>query len=236
MRLHKFLAHAGVASRRASELFILAGRVRVNGHLVRELGTQITPGEDRVTVDDKDIKAPRQRLYVALNKPPGYICSRHDPQKRQSLMDLLPKEWSRLYSVGRLDWESEGLIFLTDDGQFCLGLTHPRYGVGKTYRVTVEGRVAPETLARMKQGVRNRGEELRADKARLLECSKTRSIIELELSEGKNREVRRLLEAQGLRVTRLQRTQIGRIKLGELPLGKWRRLTKSEIKSLLPEL
>lgn len=229
------MAEAGLASRRAGEQIILAGRVRVDGQVVRTLGIKVDPSQERVTVDGEAIQAKR-KLYIALNKPRGCVCSRNDPQGRRTINDFLPKEWNDLYSVGRLDWDSEGLILLTNDGQFCLRLTHPRYGVRKKYRVTVAGRVEKEVLSRMMRGVLHEGEHLRADKARLLEANNTHSIAELELTEGKNREARRLFETQGLPVNRLQRTQIGQIKLGELPSGKWRTLTKSEIKSLLPEL
>jgi len=138
--------------------------------------------------------------------------------------------------VGRLDFDSEGLLFLTNDGQFSLHLTHPRYGVRKKYLATVEGRLAPEALSQFTQGVTHEGEKLKAESARLKSANNSQSLVELELAEGKNREVRRLFESQGLTVRRLQRTQIGRIKLGELPSGKWRTLTEPEIKSLLSKL
>jgi len=235
VRLQKFLAEAGVASRRASEQIILAGRVSVNGRTVSELGGKVDPDHDKVAVDGAPLRAKR-KLYVALNKPRGYVCSRQDEWKRRTIGELLPREWSGLYSVGRLDYNSEGLLFLTNDGQFSLQLTHPRYGVRKKYLATVEGRVAPETLGRFTRGVAHEGEKLKAASARLLSVSNSHSLVELELAEGKNREVRRLFESQGLTVRRLQRTQIGKIKLGELPSGKWRTLTEPEIKSLLPKL
>ncbi len=137
--------------------------------------------------------------------------------------------------MGRLDFESEGLIFLTNDGEFGLRLTHPRYGVRKKYVATVTGRVEPEMLNRMTRGVTDGGETLKVEKARVLSANNSNSVVELELAEGKNREVRRLFETQGLEVNRLVRTQIGKIKLGELPSGKWRTLTEPEIKSLLSE-
>ena len=235
VRLQKFLAEAGVASRRASEQIILAGRVSVNGQTVSELGSKVDPDHDKVAVDGTPLRTKR-KLYVALNKPRGYLCSRQDELKRRKVGDLLPREWSGLYPVGRLDLDSEGLLFLTNDGQFSLQLTHPRYGVRKKYLVTVEGRVAPATLGEFTRGVTHEGENLKAVGARLLSASNSHSLVELELAEGKNREVRRLFESQGLIVRRLQRTQIGKIKLGELPSGKWRTLTEPEIKSLLPKL
>src|SRR6266481_5541403 len=233
VRLQKFLADAGVASRRAGEQIIVAGRVTVNGEVVRELGSKVHPTRDRVTVDGRPVRA-RRRLYVALHKPRGYICSRRDPERRRTIGELLPKEWDHLHSVGRLDHDSEGLIFLTNDGEFSLRLTHPRYGARKTYQVTVEGRVPAGTLDRLKQGVIDNDEKLKAEEARLLFASNSRSVLELVLTEGKNREIRRLLAAVSLVIMRLQRVRIGPIKLGELPPGKWRTLTEPEIKSLIP--
>jgi len=232
VRLQKFLAEAGVASRRAGEQIILAGRVAVNGEIVRRLGAKVDPLHDRVTVDHQPVRAKR-KLYVALHKPRGCVCSRKDEFNRPTVYGLLPKEWTGLYSVGRLDYDTEGLLFLTNDGEFALRLTHPRYAVRKKYEVTVEGRVAVEMLARLTRGVFYQGEKLKAEKARLISSSLSRSRVELELTEGKNREVRRLFESQGATVKRLKRMQVGKIKLGELKPGKWRTLTEPEIHSLL---
>ena len=234
VRLQKFLAEAGVASRRASEKIILEGRVAVNGRTVSELGAKVDSTHDKVTVDGAPARTKR-KLYVALNKPPGYLCSQRDEFKRRTVGNLLPKEWNNLYSVGRLDFESEGLIFMTNDGEFSLHLTHPRYGVRKKYLASVTGRVESDMLDRITRGVAHEGENLKAEKARVISANNSNSLVELELAEGKNREVRRLFESQGLEVNRLVRTQIGKIKLGELPSGKWRTLTEPEIKSLLSE-
>jgi 23S rRNA pseudouridine2605 synthase len=232
VRLQKFLAEAGVASRRAGEQMILEGRVAVNGDTVRQLGNKVDPAHDRVTVDGKPVKAKR-KLYVALNKPRGLVCSRNDELQRPTIYELLPKEWSHLHTVGRLDYNTEGLIFLTNDGEFSLRLTHPRYGVHKKYVATVEGRVENDTLQKFMQGAFHLGEKLKAEKARLISGGQKTSVVELELAEGKNREVRRLFESQGISVKKLERISIGKIKLGELPPGKWRALTEPEIKSLL---
>jgi pseudouridine synthase len=235
VRLQKFLAEAGVASRRAGEQFILDGRVAVNGRVIRELGTKVDPVHDAVAVDGKPVRV-RRKIYVALHKPPGCVCSRADELGRPTIYDLLPKEWQIVRSVGRLDFNSEGLIFLTNDGQFALRLTHPRYGVRKKYVATVEGEAGGEMLKRFTQGIFDGGERLKALSARLVSGSRARSVVELELAEGKNREVRRLFESQGLSVKRLQRTQIGKIKLGELKPGRWRTLTETEIKTLTEDL
>jgi 23S rRNA pseudouridine2605 synthase len=232
VRVQKLLAEAGVASRRASEQLILSGRVSVNGQTVLTLGTKVDPSQDAVAVDGQPVKAKR-KLYVALNKPPGLVCSRKDEHQRPTIYQLLPREWAHLHSVGRLDFNSEGLLFLTNDGEFSLRLTHPRYGVHKKYLATVEGKIEPEMLRRFMQGLWYEGERFQAEKARLVSSSHLESVVELDLAEGKYREVRRLFESQGRTVKRLVRIQIGRIKLGELRPGKWRALTESEIKSLL---
>jgi 23S rRNA pseudouridine2605 synthase len=231
-RLQKFLAEAGVASRRGGEQFILAGRVAVNGHTVRELGAKVDPCHDHVTVDGQPVRAKR-KIYLALHKPRGLVCSRKDELGRPSIYELLPAEWGHLHSVGRLDFNSEGLLFLTNDGEFSLRLTHPRYGVHKKYIATVEGRVEVEMLRHFTQGLWYEGERFKAERARLLSTSQSQSVVELDLSEGKYREVRRLFESQGRPVKRLQRIQVGKIKLAELRPGKWRTLTPAEIKSLL---
>jgi pseudouridine synthase len=234
VRLQKFLADAGVASRRAAEKIILEGRVSVNGGPVRLLGTKVDPAHDDVSVDGKILRAKR-KLYIALHKPVKCVCSHKDELGRPTIYSLLPKEWEMVNSVGRLDFRSEGLIFLTNDGQFALHLTHPRYGVRKKYIATVEGKVEPAMLAEFTRGIFHGGEKLKAEKARLISASRARSVVELELAEGKNREVRRLFESQNFAVTRLQRVQIGKIKLGELKPGRWRTLTETEIKTLLLE-
>jgi len=235
VRLQKFLADAGVASRRAGEQFILEGRVAVNGQTVRLLGSKVDPEHDRVTVDGKVAHA-KKLIYVALNKPPGCVCSRQDELDRPTIYELLTREWETVQSVGRLDYNSEGLIFLTNDGQFALRLTHPRYGVRKKYLATVEGEVTPATLELFKRGIFHEGEKLKALAARIVSGTRHKCVVELELGEGKNREVRRLFESQAITVKKLQRTQIGKIRLGELKPGKWRTLNAVEIKTLTSDL
>lgn len=232
VRLQKYLADAGVASRRASETLILEGHVRVNGEPVQVLGSKVDPARDKVTVDGKPAR-PKRKLYVALNKPRRCVCSRKDEKGRDTVYDLLPREWSNLFTVGRLDYDSEGLIFLTNDGGFSLHLTHPRYGIGKKYFVGVDGRVSEEMASRLRHGIVEDGERLRARAVRVHHSGRAGSLVELDLAEGRNREVRRMFSALGLSVTRLQRVQIGRIKLGELRPGRWRTLTDREIKTLL---
>ncbi len=231
VRLQKFLAQAGIASRRASEAIILAGRVEVNGRSVTRLGTQVDPAKDVVTVSGKPIQ-PLSHRYVAVHKPKGVLCTRKDERGRALLGDLLPPDWD-LKPVGRLDRDSEGLIFATNDGEFALRMTHPRYNVPKVYTVEVKGKVPQTALTQFTEGVEDAGELLRARKATLVSSTRARSIVRIELTEGKNREVRRLFATQKIKVIRLTRVQIGKIKLGELPPGKWRTLTETEIQTLL---
>ncbi len=232
VRLQKLLADAGVASRRASEALIRDGRVAVNGVTVQELGSKVDPTKDQVTVEGRLIR-PRRKIYLALNKPRGLVCSRKDELGRPTIYELLPKEWGHLHSVGRLDFNSEGLLFLTNDGEFSLRLTHPRYGVSKKYLATVDGQVDEAMLRRFVQGVWFQGEKLKIERGHVVTASHSQSTVELSLAEGKYREVRRLFESQGRTVKRLQRVQVGKIKLGELRPGRWRTLTEVEIKSLL---
>jgi len=211
---------------------MVEGRVLVNGQPAREPGTQIDPSHDEVIVDGHLVER-RPRRTVALHKPAGYVCSQARQGPRQRLVgELLPAEWSDLYPVGRLDRDSEGLLLLTNDGDFCLRLTHPRYGVSKRYVATVTGKLAPALLKQLREGIRDRGELLRAQSARLLSANASHSVVELELKEGRHHEVRRLFAALGFEVERLQRLQIGPIKLGELRPGRWRVLTPPELDAL----
>lgn len=234
VRLQKFLAEAGVASRRAAERMIVAGQIRVDGIVVRELGTKVDSDRQEIAVDGQPVRM-RRKVYVALHKPKGFLCTSKDPEARRVVHDLLPQEWSILHNVGRLDRDSEGLLFLTNDGEFSLQLTHPRYGVRKRYRAVVVGRVTESQLKSLTEGIQDEGELLKAESAKLVSANNSHSVVELELAEGKNREVRRLFEALGHEVEQLIRTQIGPIRLGELPVGKWRMLSAAEIKSLLPK-
>ena len=207
----------------------------VNGSVVRLLGSKVDPERDRVTVDARPVHV-KKLVYVALNKPPGCVCSRKDELGRPTIYELLPREWETVQSVGRLDYFSEGLIFLTNDGQFALRLTHPRYGVRKKYLVNVEGEVTPAMIDLFKRGIFHEGERLRALGGRIISHNRAKSVVEIELGEGKNREVRRLFESQALTVRKLQRTQIGKIRLGELKPGKWRTLNPAEVKTLTSDL
>lgn len=232
IRLHKWIATSGVASRRAAERLMQEGRVTVNGQPVREPGAHVDPDHDVVLVDGQALPQ-RHRLTVALHKPPGYVCSRTRQTPKQRLVgELLPPEWSDLYPVGRLDRDSEGLLLLTNDGELCLRLTHPRYGLVKSYRATVVGKLLPAHLRALVAGVTDQGETLRARRARVLSANASHSIVELELTEGRRHEVRRMFEALGHPVERLVRLRVGPLQLGELPPGRWRVLTDHEIAAL----
>lgn len=233
VRLQKFLADAGVASRRAGEQLILDGRVTVNGQTVLALGTKVTPGQDKVVVDGRLVRS-KEKTYLVLHKPRGYVCTRADEQDRPTVMELLPPSLQHLHPVGRLDFNSEGLLFLTNDGEFTLRLSHPRHGVRKTYVATLSSRLTPEQIEQVKRGIFSDGERLRAASVRVLPGESHRSVVEIELTEGRNREVRRMFEALGLFVKRLVRTRIGGIELGRLAAGRWRTLTGREIALLLP--
>ena len=218
VRLQKFLSEAGVASRREGEKLILSGKIAVDGQVVRLLGTKVDPAKNEVTLN---------------GKPPKIICTRRDTHDRATVFDLLPSDWGHLYTIGRLDADSEGLILLTNDGDFCQKVAHPRHGMLKTYRVSLARRVAPESLKTLTNGLRDDGEWLQVKSAKLLAANNTRSEVELVLAEGKNREIRRMFKALGHRVLRLQRIAVGPVKLGELPRGKWRVLSQAEIAACL---
>jgi len=221
-----------VASRREGERLILAGRVTVDGQVVRLLGTKVDRAKNEVARDGRPLK-PLAKRFVALNKPPKILCTRRDTHERRTVFDLLPADWGHLFTIGRLDADSEGLILLTNDGEFCQKVAHPSHGLLKTYRVTLAKRLGPETLEQLTIGLRDKGEFLKARRARLLSTNNTRSEAELVLAEGRNREVRRMFKALGFRVLRLQRVAVGPVKLGELPSGKWRVLSRAEIASCL---
>jgi len=188
--------------------------------------------KNEVALNGRPLK-PLAKRFVALNKPPKILCTRRDTHERRTVFDLLPADWGHLYTIGRLDADSEGLILLTNDGEFCQKVAHPSHGLLKTYRVTLAKRLGPETLEQLTIGLRDKGEFLKARRARLLSTNNTRSEAELVLAEGRNREVRRMFKALGFRVLRLQRVAVGPVKLGELPPGKWRVLSRAEIASCL---
>lgn len=232
VRLQAFLARAGVASRRAAEGLITAGRVAVNGAVVTELGTKVSPDRDEVTVDGAAV-AIAATAWIALHKPRGYVTTRNDPAGRRTVYDLLPTELHTLFHVGRLDRQSEGLLLLTNEGPIANRLLHPRYGVDKEYVATVEGEITWSALDRLVEGVEVEGERMRAETAEVLHGAESgHTRLRLVLREGRYREVRRMLESLGHPVTKLTRRRFGPIRLGRLARGKWRYLEPAEIEGL----
>ncbi len=233
MRLQKFLAQAGVASRRASEAIISDGRVTVNGEVITELGSRVDPHKDVITLDGKVIELPREYRTIALYKPRGVICSASSEQGK-TVLDLLGNAKERLFPIGRLDKDSEGLILLTNDGELANILTHPRHQQIKRYEVTVSGDVNDRTLTTLNDRLEIDGYKIRAAKVtvaqRRRESGKT--VLIFELREGRNRQIRKMCDAVGLRIHRLVRTQIKHLALGNLTPGKWRNLTAAEVEQL----
>jgi 23S rRNA pseudouridine2605 synthase len=229
-RLQKFLARAGIASRRQCEVLITAGRVQVNGQVVRTLGTRVRSGKDRIQVDGETVRA-ESPVIILLHKPPGYITSRSDPQGRPVVTSLLPQAGlPRVFPVGRLDWDTEGLLLLTNDGDLANALTHPRYGVRKVYHAKLKGQPPPESLERLTRGVVCEGEPLRAEAVELLHPTQKNVWIALTLGEGRYRQVRRMCEAIGYPVLKLIRVALGPFRLGSIPRGGWRLLTPAELR------
>ncbi|HLZ24189.1 MAG TPA: pseudouridine synthase [Ktedonobacterales bacterium] len=235
-RLQKYLAHAGVASRRHAEELIQAGAVTVNGQVVRELGTRVDPATDEVRVRGAVVRPAEDALYILLNKPTDTVTTASDPQGRRTVLDLLPDEWraQRVYPVGRLDRDTEGLLLLTNDGDFALRLTHPRYAPAKEYAALVVGRPSPGTLDRLSHGILLPGETRPTAPARawLMRSQGDATWVGIELHEGRNRQVRRMLEAVGHPAVRLRRVRIGPLTLGPLAPGKARLLTAHEVEQL----
>ena len=232
-RLQKILSRAGIASRRSAERIILEGRVSVNGVVAKELGTKADLGQDDVRVDGRRVRAPKETVYLLLNKPKGVVSTRHDPAGRRTVMDLVPAV-AGLFPVGRLDVTTEGLLLLTNDGDFAQRVSHPRYEVPRVYHAKVHGVPSPETIQRLVKGVRVDGERMSMDSVRILE-SEGNSWIEVTLHEGKNREVKRLLEAVGHPVAKLKRVALGPLTCKGLDPGEFRALTPKEVRALRGE-
>lgn len=230
-RLHKFMARCGVASRRACEQIIGEGRVRVNGRPILERGASVDPEADQVSVDGEPIRPPRLHYYV-LNKPRHVVCTNRDPAGRKRAVDLLPGVDVRVFPVGRLDADSTGLLLLTNDGELANRLTHPRFGVPKTYRVEVAGKFTGDDVARMLDGVYLHEGKARASRVKIVQRGNQRSLIDVTLREGRNREVRRVLARLGHKVRRLTRTKFGSLTLAGLKLGRFRKLSGPEIAAL----
>lgn len=230
-RLNKFLAHAGIGSRRHCEELILRGRIAVNGDVVRELGTKIDPATQTVTIDGKALQQERH-VYWLVNKPKGYLCTNHDPSGRPLAIDLVEHVPQRVYTVGRLDEDSEGLLLLTNDGELAQRLTHPRYGVDKTYLVQVAGKPDNTQLDQLLKGIWLSDGHVKASKIKRLKTQGESTWLEIVLQEGKNREIRRMLARLEHKVLRLKRVAIGPIQIGKLRSGKSRPLKGEDLERL----
>jgi 23S rRNA pseudouridine2605 synthase len=238
VRLQKLISEAGIASRRAAEQLILDGRVMVNGSAVRELGSRANPATDDIRVDGRRLPRPSRR-YILMNKPRGYVSTRSDPEQRPTVIELLERARIRgyFYPDGRLDYDSDGLIILTNDGAFAERLMHPRYGLERAYEARVRGVPDPKALDRLRRGVPIDGQRTQPTEAAIVKVSEGRgtpqAVVEIVLREGRNRQVRRMLEAVGHPVLRLTRVRIGPVRLGTLKPGEMRDLGVDEIARLL---
>jgi 23S rRNA pseudouridine2605 synthase len=234
-RLQKILAAAGVASRRKSEELILAGRVTINGVVVTELGTKADPATDKITVDGKPLATPQRHLYFLVHKPKGYVTTVSDPEGRRTVMDLLGKIPERVYPVGRLDYASEGLLLLTNDGDLAQRLTKAGEHMPKTYNVKISGRPNEKSIERLRQGITiplEDGRQVKTSPARIRLIEDARNPwYEVTLIEGRNRQIRRMFQQIGFLVEKIKRIQFGPLKL-DVPPGKFRTLTPSEVQQL----
>jgi pseudouridine synthase len=232
IRLNKFLSLAGVASRREADRLIAEGRVRVNDRIVDELGHKIDDSRDTVYVDGKKVRARGKPVYLLLNKPAGYLVTLKDPFKRRTIRDLLPEAAARVFPVGRLDLDSEGLLLLTNDGELAFRLSHPRFRIKKVYVVKVRGEPTAEALSRLERGVYIEGKKTAPARVTLLAHSPKSSLLRIEVHEGRKREVRNMCRAVGHRVLELKRTGFAGLELGKLKPGQWRPLEPGELRRL----
>jgi 23S rRNA pseudouridine2605 synthase len=234
IRLQKILSQAGVSSRRAAERLMAEGRVSVNGKTIFELGTKADPAKDDIRVDGRRIKAAERPRYILLNKPRGFVTTRSDEKRRKTVLDLLEGVREYVYPVGRLDYDTEGLLLLTNDGDLAASLTHPRHGVERTYEARVAGMPDERALDRLRTGVPLDGKRTLPAQVALLNSGRRDAdgVVLITITEGRNRQVRRMLEAVGHPVDRLKRTKIGPIADRKLPVGAWRDLSADEIRKL----
>ncbi len=231
-RLQKVLARAGVASRRESEKLILAGRVAVNGRIVRELGTKVDPERDEIRVDTVPLRTPRAPLAFLVVKPKGVLSTTRDERGRRTILDLLPPVDRRLYPAGRLDEDSEGLIIVTDDGDLTNLVTHPRYGIPKTYVLRIRGRLTGAETARVESGVWLSDGKTRPSRIKIRKRGRQVSQVEVTITEGRNRELRRIFAKIGHPVLSLRRIRIGGLTLKGMKPGQWRKLARRDIEAL----
>lgn len=232
LRLQKYLADCGVASRRGAEALISSGRVRVNGEVVREMGVKVDEDRDIVEFDGQRVRPQNKMIYIMLNKPAGFVTTVSDDKDRDTVMSLVSEIPARIYPVGRLDYDTEGLLILTNDGDLTYKITHPKNNVEKTYEAEVTGNISMDTLTKLRGGVVIDGVRTSPAKVEVLGATRLGTRMKVTIHEGRNRQVRRMFEAVGCIVKRLVRTEEAGLKLGHLPRGKWRRLTEPEVNML----
>jgi pseudouridine synthase len=232
VRLQKLLADAGVASRRAAERLIREGAVKVNGSVVTELGIRADPARDDIRVYGTPLPVRQPHVYIMLHKPAGYVTSAHDEHGRATVFALLKGLSERVYPVGRLDRDSEGLLLLTNDGDLAMRLTHPRYGIGKQYQVLVEPVPDASALRLLREGVSLDGQKTAPATVTLLEQNGVQAWLDVVIHEGRKRQIRRMCEAAGLHVRYLVRVRVGPVEIGDLPRGAYRSLTPAEVAAL----
>lgn len=232
VRLNKFLSHSGVASRREADRMIEERRVTVNGQVVQVLGLTVDNERDEVKVDDRRVKTEPRKVYLMLNKPGGYLVSLKDPFKRPTIKDLLPSFKSRIFPVGRLDYQSQGLLLMTNDGDLAYRLTHPRYKIRKVYLVKITDQPDPPKMAKLEKGILLDGKRTAPAKIIPQRHSSQGTLLRVEIFEGRKREVRRMFEAIGHRVIELRRIKLDGLSLGKLKKGQWRYLTPKELQRL----
>ncbi len=232
VRLQKFLSQCSVASRRKAEELIMQGRVKVNGRPAT-LGDKIDPKRDKVVVGGKRVIDTTEKMYIMLHKPRGFVTTLNDEKGRKCVADLVEDAGTRLYPVGRLDRNSEGLLLMTNDGEFANLLTHPSRHVAKVYRVTVKEKVREEQIIKLETGIMLDGQMTSPCEAAVILSDDNRTVLRMVLYEGRNREIRRMCESVGLTVVRLKRTEIAGVKLGMLPQGSWRPLNEKELHRLM---
>lgn len=232
MRLQRYLAQCGIASRRACEKLIEEGRVQVNGTVVSVLGSKVGP-QDEVKVDGNVVKQETKKVYIMLNKPEGYVTTVSDERGRSTVMELIGDVHQRVYPVGRLDCNTEGLLLMSNDGDFTMKVTHPSHKMDKVYQAVVSGVPSHFDIEKLERGVYIDGKKTSRAKAQIISAEGGRALVELTIHEGRNRQVRKMFDAIGYPVVALRRVAIGNIVLGNLPLGKWRHLNPNEVKYLL---
>lgn len=234
VRLQKYMAMCGTASRRGAEQIIADGRVCVNGKCVREQGIKVEIGADKVTVDGVPIKPSGKLYYIMLNKPVGYVTTVKDQFERPTVVDLVSNDIDeRIFPVGRLDYDTEGLLLMTNDGDFTYKITHPKHNVDKTYIAVLKGGITIRGLNQLRKGVRLEDDFVTSPaEVEILDAVDGHTMVKITIHEGKNRQVRRMFEAVGSKVKELQRVSIGKVELGNLPLGRWRHLTSHEVNYL----